>query len=167
MLPSFLGAGTYMVKLSVHDVYGNADVAKDFPFHVGGHKISPVSTLTIQNFRFLRNDQDGPPLEVAAYRAGTAVWARFDITGFEIAADHALHLKYGVSVLRPDGSVIFRQADAADEQMKLDYLPQFIPGVLSVTTTPTLARGEYTMVVSVHDLIGKKDQSANYKFQIE
>lgn len=167
LLPPFIAAGTYQVRLAVHDEYGKADVSRDFPFHVGGRKIEPASSLSIQNFRFLRDERDGHPLESPDYRAGATVWARFDMAGFKTGDKNAVHLQYGVSVLRPDGSVIFTQPEAANESMDSDYHPQFIPGVLSVTTTPTLARGEYTMVVTVHDLIGKQDQTSNYKFRID
>jgi hypothetical protein len=167
LLPPFIAAGTYQIRLTVHDEYGKADVSRDFPFHVGGRNIEPASSLSIQNFRFLRDERDAHPLETPDYRAGSTVWARFDMTGFKTGARNAVHLQYGVSVLRPDGSVIFTQPEAANEAMESDYHPQFIPGVLSVTTTPTLARGEYTMVVSVHDLLGKQDQTSNYKFRIE
>jgi hypothetical protein len=167
LLPPFIGAGTYHIRLNVHDEYGKSDVSRDFPFRVGGREIAPASSISIQNFRFLRGEQDGHPLESASYRAGSTVWARFDMTGFKTGPKNAVHLQYGVSVLRPDGSVIFEQPEAANENMELDYHPQFVPGVLSVTTTPSLARGEYTMVVSVHDLIGKQDQTSNYKFHIE
>ena len=168
LLPPFIAAGTYQVRLTVHDEYGKADISRDFPFHVGGRKIEPASSISIQNFRFLRDEHDTRhPLESPDYRAGATVWARFDMTGFKTGAKNAVHLQYGVSVLRPDGSVIFTQPEAANESMDSDYHPQFIPGVLSVTTTPSLARGEYTMVVSVHDLLGKQDQTSNYKFRIE
>jgi len=167
LLPPFIAAGTYGVRLTVHDEYGKADISRDFPFHVGGRKIEPASSISIQNFRFLRNEHDSHPLESPDYRAGAIVWARFDMTGFKTGPKNAVHLQYGVSVLRPDGSVIFTQPEAANESMDSDYHPQFIPGVLSVTTTPSLARGEYTMVVSVHDLLGKQDQTSNYKFRIE
>ena len=167
LLPPFIAAGTYQVRLTVHDEYGKADVSREFPFHVGGRKIEPASSLSIQNFRFLRDERDGHPLESPDYRAGATVWARFDMTGFKTGSKNSVHLQYGVSVLRPDGSVIFTQPEAANESMDSDYHPQFVPGVLSVTTTPSLARGEYTMVVSVHDLLGKQDQTSNYKFRIE
>jgi hypothetical protein len=167
LLPPFIAAGTFGVRLTVHDEYGKTDVSRDFPFHVGGRQIEPASSLSIQNFRFLRDERDGHALESPDYRAGATVWGRFDMTGFKTGAKNSVHLQYGVSVLRPDGSVIFTQPEAANESMDSDYHPQFVPGVLSVTTTPSLARGEYTMVVSVHDLLGKQDQTSNYKFRIE
>lgn len=167
VLPSYIAAGTYHIRLAVHDEYGKNDVTRDFPFRVGGRNLEPASSLTVQNFRFLRDEKDGPPLETPAYRAGSTVWARFDMTGFKTGPKNELHLKYGVTVSRPDGSVIFTQPEAADEKMELNYHPQFVPGVLSITTTPSLAKGEYTMTVSIHDLLGKQDQAANFKFRIE
>jgi hypothetical protein len=167
LLPSYIAAGTYKVRVMVEDALVKTKASADYPFQIGGHIIHPVASLALQNFRFLRSEQDGPPLEVAAYRAGATVWARFDITGFKVGPANSVALQYGVKVLRPDGSQIFAQPEAANEKIATSYPPQFVPGVLSITTTPNLTAGEYTMVVAVHDLIGSQDRVTSYKFRVE
>jgi hypothetical protein len=167
LLPSYIAAGTYTARVTAEDVLAKTTAKAEYPFQIGGRAIRPVTTLTLQNFRFLRSQQDGPGLEVAAYRAGATVWARFDITGFKVGPANSVALQYGVKVLRPDGSQIFTRPEAANEKIATSYPPQFVPGVLSVTTTPNLAGGEYTMVVTVHDLIGNQDRETSYKFRIE
>jgi hypothetical protein len=167
LLPSYIAAGTYTARVSVEDVLAKTKASSDYPFQIGGRIIHPATSLTLQNFRFLRSEQDGPSLQVAAYRAGATVWARFDITGFKVGPANSVALQYGVKVLRPDGSQIFAQPEAAHEKIATSYPPQFVPGVLSVTTTPNLAGGEYTMIVTTHDLIGNQDSETTYKFRIE
>jgi hypothetical protein len=167
LLPSYIADGTYTVRVTVEDVLAKTKANADYPFQIGGRIIHPVTSLTLQNFRFLRSEQDGPALELPAYRAGATVWARFDITGFKVGPANSVALQYGVKVLRPDGSEIFAQPEAANEKIATSYPPQFVPGVLSITTTPNLAGGEYTMVVAVHDLIGSQDRVTSYQFRIE
>lgn len=167
LLPSYIAAGTYTARVTVDDIFAKTKASAEYPFQIGGHVIKPVNGLALQNFRFLRSEQDGPGLEVPAYRAGATVWARFDITGFKIGPDNSVSLQYGVKVLRPDGSQIFAQPEAANEKIAPSYPPQFVPGVLSITTTPNLAAGEYTMVVALHDLIGDQHGETSYKFRIE
>lgn len=168
LLPSYVARGTYHVKLSVRDLLAKTEVSRDFPFHIGGRTIKQTRSIGIQNLRFLRNDQDGPGLEVAAYRPGDTIWARFDMTGFAVGPANKVDLDYDVSVLRPDGKTIFNQKNAARKELGgLFYPPQFVPGELSVTTTTDLLHGEYTLVVRLHDLIGKKTADVHQQFQIE
>ncbi len=168
LLPSYVAHGTYHVRLSVRDLLAKAEVERDIPFLIGGRKIEPSPTLGLQNLRFLRTDQDGPGLEVAAYRPGDTVWARFDMTGFAVGPANKVDLEYDVSVLRPDGKKVFDQKNAATNELNgLFYPPQFVPGELSVTTTSDLLHGEYTLVIQLHDLIGKKTAEVRQQFQIE
>jgi hypothetical protein len=168
LLPSYVAHGTYHVKLSVQDLFGKSEIERDFAFLIGGRKIEPNPSLGIQNLRFLRSDQDGPGLEIAAYRPADTIWARFDMTGFTVGPGNTVRLEYDISVLRPDGKVIFDQKSAATKELEaLFYPPQFVPGELSVTTTKDLHHGEYTLVVQLHDLIGKKTAGVHQQFRIE
>jgi hypothetical protein len=168
LLPSYVAHGIYHLKLSVQDLLAKSEVERDFPFMIGGRKIEANPSLGIQNLRFLRSDQDGPGLEVAAYRPGDTIWARFDMTGFALGPGNTVRLEYDVSVLRPDGKVIFDQKNAATKELEsLFYAPQFVPGELSVTTTTDLLHGQYTLIVRLHDLIGKKATDVHQQFVIE
>jgi hypothetical protein len=42
-----------------------------------------------------------------------------------------------------------------------------VPGVLSLSTTFDLQRGEYTMVISVRDNVGQTTAKTQKKFRIE
>lgn len=168
LLPPLIGAGIYHVHLVVKDLLAKSEAAGDFPFTLGGRKVESAGTVAIQDFRFLRSDQDGPGLDVPAFRPGDTVWARFDMTGFKLGAGNSASLDYGVSVLRPDGKVLFAQQNAAQEKLNASfYPPQFVPGVLSVNTTPDLQRGEYSMVVTVRDEVGNTSTETRQRFRIE
>jgi hypothetical protein len=122
----------------------------------------------VQRFRFQRSQGDGPGLEVAAYRPGDTVWARFDMTGFKTGEGNAVDLSYGVTVFRPDGKSLFSQKSAAHEKLQGEfYPPQFLPGVLSVTTTKDLTPGEYRLIVHVNDLMGKQTTDFAQSFRVE
>ena len=68
LIPSFASAGQYSVHVSVKDVFGKAEAEADFPFRVGGIRIEPSPALTVENFRFLRSENDREALKVAADR---------------------------------------------------------------------------------------------------
>jgi hypothetical protein len=168
LLPSYVSAGTYRVRVVVEDIVGAARASADYPFLMGGHSIRPGSPFGVQNFRFLRSEEDEVGLDIAAYRPGSTIWARFDITGFRAGPQNSVLVDYGVTVLRPDGSVILSQVTAAQQKLAgLSYAPRFVPGQLSFTTTPDLARGGYTLVVVLHDRIGKENAEFRNNFQIE
>jgi hypothetical protein len=168
LLPSYISAGTYRVRVVVEDTVGAAHASADYPFLMGGHSIRPGSPFGLQNFRFLRAEEDETGLDIAAYRPGSTIWARFDIAGFKVGPENSVLVDYGITVLRPDGSVIFNQTTAAQQKLAgLSYSPQFVPGQLSFTTTPDLARGGYTLVVALHDRIGKENAEFRNNFQVE
>jgi hypothetical protein len=168
LLPPLIGAGTYHIHLMVTDLLDKSEAVRDFPFVLGGKRVDSTAGLAIQDFRFLRSDQDGPGLEVAAFQPGDTVWVRFDMTGFKVGPENSVNLNYGLSVLRPDGTVLFKQENAAQQKFSSSpYPPQFVPGVLSLSTTSDLQRGEYTMVISVRDNVGQTTAKIQRKFRIE
>ena len=161
LLPPLVAAGRASVHLTISDAFAKTQATRDFPFLIGGHRIEEAAGLGVQNFRFLRDEQDGPGIEVAAYRAGDIVWARFDITGFKVAPDKSADLDYGLVVLRPDGKVLFSENQAAQQRTAPSfYPPPFIPGVLSVNTTAGLPHGDYTLQLDLRDRAGNQNAVA-------
>jgi hypothetical protein len=168
LLPSYLARGIYHINLTVEDTLAKSKQTKKLPFNISGPKITPGGGLQVQRFRFERTQEDGPGLEVPAYRPGDTVWARFDMTGFKTGQGNAVDLSYGVSAFRPDGKLLFEQKSAAREKVEGEfYPPQFLPGVLSVTTTKDLTPGEYRLVVHVNDLLGKQTAEFAQSFRVE
>jgi hypothetical protein len=168
LLPSYTAYGTCRVHLTVQDLIAKTEVERDYQFLLGGRKVTRSDSLKIQNVRFLRSDQDGPGLDVVDYRGGDTVWVRFDMTGFQVGPANVVELSYGVSVLRPDGKLIFQQERAATQKLAgLFYPPRVVPGELSVTTTPDLLHGEYSLIIRLRDRIGGKIAESVQRFQIE
>ena len=166
-LPSQVAAGSFNVQVTVHDAVAKTQIKKQFKFRIGGRKLLPTETLGVQNFHFYRTENDTEPLEVVAYRPGDTIWARYDIVGFKTDAKHAYKVDYALTVYRPDGTV-FLSAPKAGEQSSADfYAAQFIPGVLSLTTTGDSPHAEYTIVLTVQDEIGKQTFEHKYPFRVE
>jgi hypothetical protein len=166
-LPGFLAEGHFKLRITVNDNLSKASATREFAFETSGHKLKPSTELGVQRFVFYRNDQESDPLEVPSYRAGDTVWARFDITGFKTGPGNRYQLEYGIAALKPDGSVLFKQEKAAELAAESFYPAQFVPGILSLTTTKELIRTEYTIVLTVRDLIGKQVQESRQTFRIE
>jgi hypothetical protein len=166
-LPSQVAAGGFTLQVTVKDLVAKTEIKKTFPFRIGGRKLQASDTLDVQNFHFYRDESDKEPLEVVAYRPGDTIWARYDIVGFKTDAKHAYKVDYALTVYRPDGTV-FLSAPKAGEQSSADfYAPQFIPGVLNLTTTADTPHAEYTIVLSVQDEIGKQTFEHKYPFRLE
>ena len=70
----------------------------------------------IRNFRFYRTEEEPEPIRNAVYRAGDAIWSRFDIIGYKFGEGNLVEVSYGVAVLNADGKVLFAQDQAAVEQ---------------------------------------------------
>ncbi|MFL6353719.1 MAG: hypothetical protein ACJ74Z_17975 [Bryobacteraceae bacterium] len=167
LLPSFVAAGEFRIHVVVQDLLAKSGASKDFPFRIGGVKIQPSSTMTVQNFRFLRQENDREPLEVPAYRPGDNIYASFEMVGYKIDPQNQYHVAYGLTVLRPDGKPFLEQPNAAQFHESSFYPARFIPGNFTVTTSPDTSRGQYIVVLTVRDMIGNQTYQTKQAFSIE
>ena len=94
------------------------------------------------------------------------MWARFEITGYKLAAKNRLHVEYGVSVLRPSGEVLYSEPNAASEKDESFYPKRYVLGILSLKLDPDIALGEYTIVVAARDQIGGQQYETRHPFLI-
>jgi hypothetical protein len=166
-LPSFVAAGEFRIHVAVKDLFGNRQASKDVPFRIGGVKIQPSSTITVQDFRFLRKEGDRVPLEVPAYRPGDTVYTSFEMAGYKIGPRNQYHVAYGLTVLRPDGKPFVQQPNAAEFEKSSFYAAQFVPGNFSVTTSADTARGEYILILTVRDVLANQTYQIKESFSIE
>ena len=167
LLPSFVAAGEFHLRISVKDVFGKTATQFDVPFHIGGTVVAPSPTLTVQDFQFLRKEDDPQGLDVPAYASGDTVYARFNMSAFQLAAGNEYHLSYGLTVTRPDGQVYLNQPNAAQLSDRAFYPVAFVPGNLSITTSRTSPHGQYVLVLTVHDLNGSQTCELRRSFSIE
>ncbi len=167
LIPSFVGAGKFHVHAAVKDLIAGATASADFPFEIGGVHIKPSSTIAVENFGFLRKQNDRQALEVPAFSPGDTVFGRFDITGFHYGSGNQYHVAYGLTVLRPDGKVFLNQPNAAQVQEASFYPAQFVPGNITVTTPPNSAKGQYVLTLTVRDLVSNQSFEMKQAFSIE
>ena len=167
LLPSFVAAGEYKIHVTVKDLIANTEVSRDLPFLIGGVKIQPSPTITVENYHFYRREDDRQPLDVPAFSPGDSVYARFDMVGYELGPDNGYHLTYDVSVTRPDGKPFLNQANAAELRASSFYPAQFIPGNINLTTPRNALRGEYVLLLTVRDLNSNQTYQSKQAFSIE
>ncbi len=167
LVPPSAGSGSYRIRIRLKDEIGGTEASGEVPFTVRGHAVEPSRTLVLRNFRFLRGEEDGEPLTVAAYRPGDAVWARFEITGYKLGEKNRYQVEYGVSVLRPSGEVLYSEPNAASEKDESFYPKRYVLGALSLKLDSTIAKGEYAIVVTVRDLTGGQTSETRQTFRVE
>lgn len=166
-LPPLADAGTYRIVVKVRDEFGKQEAELSTPVAVRARAVEPSDSLTVRNFRFLRSEDDRDPLAVAAYRPGESVWARFDMTGYRLAEKNRFDIEYGLTVLRPDGGVTYREAKAAAEKDESFYRRRYTPGILSLTLPKDLAKGQYEIVLEVRDNADGAKFEMRRKFSVE
>lgn len=167
LLPSFVAAGEFRIHVVVKDLLAKNETSRDFPFRIGGVQVQPSDAITIEDFNFLRKENDREALEVPAYSPGDTVYARFDMAGYAFDAHHGYHLAYGVTVLRPDGKPFLEQPKAAELEDSSFYPAQFLLGTLNVITSSDSPRGEYVIILTARDLIANKSFETRQAFSIE
>jgi hypothetical protein len=165
--PPLADPGQYHVTVKVHDEFGKTDAEATAPFSVQARVVAPSETLVVRNFRFLRSEDDKAPLTVAAYRAGDMLWARFDMTGYKLAAKNRFDIAYGLTVLRPNGEPSYSQPEAAADKNESFYPQRYMPGTISLTLPKDLAKGRYTIVLAVRDNIGGQKYETRETFSVE
>ena len=167
LAPPLADSGSYRILVRLKDELSGAETSKELGFAVRGRAVEPSQTLVVRNFRFLRGEEDEKPLPEAAYRPGDAVWARFEVTGYQLAGKNQLHVEYGVSVLRPSGEVLYSEPNAASEKDESFYPKRYVLGILSLKLDPDIALGEYTIVVAARDQIGGQRYETRQTFRVE
>jgi hypothetical protein len=167
LIPPHALTGEYTIFVALTDRVGVTDTKAKTTFEVIGHAVELSDKLAVKSFHFYRNENEEKPLSIAAYRPGDTIWARFDITGFKTGEKNAFEVGYGLEVLRPNGEVMFKQADGAVEKEAPFYPKRYVPAGLSLNLDKDIKSGEYTMVVLVSDKTGAQTAEAREKFTVE
>lgn len=167
LLPSGLAAGQFQIHVKVQDAIAKVEAEKNIPFRVGGVSIQPTDTVSVEHFQFFRKEGDRDPLELPAYSAGDTVYVAFDMVGFKLGPGNQYRLTYGITVLRPDGKVFLQQPSAAEIAESSFYPAQFVPANFQVKTPSRAEAGQYTILLSVHDLVANRTYETKQAFTIE
>ncbi len=167
VVPPLADTGEYTVLVKLSDELAKATSEKPAVFHIKGRDVAPSATLVVRNFRFQRGEDDGKPLQVAAYRPGDMVWARFDMTGYKLGDKNQVDIGYGLTVLREDGSVAYTQPEAANQKIQTYYPQRYQPGELNLNLAKDQPLGKYTIVLAVQDNIGHQMYETRETFSVE
>lgn len=167
LLPSDIAAGEFRIHLVVKDAIAKTEVERDVPFRIGGTAIVPASTLTVEGFQFFREQNDRKPLDLPAYGRGDSVFMRFDMVGFRNGPQNQYHLRYGVKVLSPDGRVYLDQPNAAEIAESNFYPAQFVRASFRLDTSAKAELGQYTILLTVEDLVAHQTYEAKQAFTLE
>jgi hypothetical protein len=167
VMPPLADSGEYQVLVKVRDERNQATVEARATFQVHGREVAPSDTLVVRDFRFLRSEDDTKPLQVAAYRPGDSLWARFIMTGYKLGDGNQYDIEYGLTVLRSDGSVAYSEPHAAAQKDKPFYPQRYQPGVLNLNFPKDQVTGQYTIVLTVRDNLGSQSIEARQQFSVE
>lgn len=167
VVPPLPDPGQYTVLVKLSDELAMKETELKLPFTIVARNVEPSDTLIVRNYHFLRAEDDAKPLEVAAYRPGDAVWARFDMTGYKFGEKNLVDIQYGLAVLRSDGSTAYTQPEAATQRVQTFYPQRYQPGELSLNLAKDQALGKYTIVLTVRDNISHQTYETRETFSVE
>ena len=167
LIPPFAPPGHYKVVATVTDDISKLSATVETAFEVTGFVVESSPELTVRNFGFYRGEDDARPISTAAYRAGDTLFARFNMVGFRLGDHNTIDLAYDVAVLNPDGKQIYQQLNAAVEKSFSFYPKPYVPGGMNLSLQSDIKKGQYTIVLTVHDSIGKQNYEVKQIFDVE
>jgi hypothetical protein len=166
-LPPLLASGLYRLKIQVADEYAKSSAEETVEFRVRGKAVEPSENLVVREFGFYRTEDDRAPLEPPAFHGGDPIFARFLLTGYKLGERNRFDIAYGIKVLRPNGSVLFEEPNAAAEQDAPFYPKRYLVGGMSLNLSKDVPAGEYTVVVLAQDKVGAQKLEERFKFKVE
>jgi hypothetical protein len=95
------------------------------------------------------------------------VWTRFDITGYKLGEHNHIDVSYVASLLSPSGKVLWTQPDPAADQDESFYAKRYVAAAMGINLLASTKPGEYTLVVTVTDNIGKQTVESKQAFTVE
>lgn len=166
-LPPQLPPGAYRLRVLVSDELAGKSAEAHVPFEVGGRPIPRPDALTIMNAGFYKTESGGSPMNPAVYLQGEQLFLRFDLAGFQLGEKNLFSVSYGVRLLRPSGNLLYEQVPAAEESDTPFYPKRLMLGGLSLTLSPDLTPGEYTLHLFAEDRVGNQKTEHPLKFLVE
>ena len=167
VLPPYALPGQYRIAARVKDELSGREAATEIKLNVGGRAVEKSDTLTLRNFRFLRGEDDAEPLRTAAYKAGDALFAKFDVTGYKLGEKNRILVSWGISILAPSGKEMFAEPRAAVDEEAPFYPKRYFMGVFSLNVQPKTTPGVYTLQISVRDEVGGQTYQTRQPFRVE
>ncbi len=167
VMPAFAATGKYFVRVALEDENSRTQAKIEVPFPVRGRALKPSAGLSIQNFAFYRGENDTQPLRLPVYRPGDTLWARFDLTGFKLAAKNEIDLTWGISIADSAGRVLYRQAEPTVEKSSSFYPKSYVSCMLNLNIQPDTKPQTFVLTVRASDEVAKQTQESHNRFQVE
>ena len=117
----------------------------------------------VRNFAF-QQSEGGEPVEAPSYQPGGTLWGSFYITGFELRENNWFEVDSRLQVVDSEGGVLFSFTPQEEEGQSF-YPRRWLPGGFG-RSGQGYSKGEYTLVLSVQDKLGKQESLTRYSFEI-
>jgi hypothetical protein len=166
-IPPLVASGSYKLVVKAEDLFAKTSTELAVPFSVRGKEMPPSDSLVVRDFEFMRSEDDTHALEKAAYKAGDAIWMKFDITGFKYGPKNHVDISYTTSFLSPSGKVLWTQPEPATDQSESFYPKRYVSAQMSLNLLPNTHAGEYTIVIAVKDAVGNQTIESRHPFTVE
>jgi hypothetical protein len=166
-IPPLVASGKYKIVITAEDLFAKTSTKFEMPFEVRGRAVEPSKELIVRNFQFFRNEDDTQPLDKAAYKPGDAVWARFDIIGFQYGERNHIDVSYVTTVYSPSGKLLWTQPEPAVDQSDSFYPKRYVGASMGITLLKDTKPGEFAIGVTVKDAVGKQTYETKQKFTVE
>ncbi|MEI9812586.1 MAG: hypothetical protein WDO18_07860 [Acidobacteriota bacterium] len=172
LIPPFAPRGTYRIPLTVRDDLAKKEASGQVEFRVrGDDPVLADATFGLRNFRFLAREDDRFPLKPAVFKPGAPMFARFDVVGYKFEGNNHFSIGYGIAILGPPDAegvqkTVLSQDPPTQEESESFYAQRWVPGGFGLTLDPTVAPGEYTLVVTVQDKVAGATTEVKQTFEI-
>ena len=166
-IPPAVPTGAYKIAVNVEDAVAHTTASLDVPFQVRGRAVPATGTLTVQNMRYYRGEDDTRPLDKPVYKAGDALWVRFDVTGFQYGPNNRVDLSYVFSVLDAAGTALWTAPDPVVDQGESFYPRPYVSGAFSITVQSAVKPGSYAIAIKATDAVGNRTVTAKQPFTVE
>jgi hypothetical protein len=166
-LPVLLLPGEYQIELTLVDEMAKAEKKARFPVTVEGRALELPKELAALQFRYFRQEDERRPMAEALYRAGDAVWLRFDIAGFRHGEKNKIDVSYGLLVLGPSGQPFLRDDPAAHHVTETFYPQFYVPASLKIQLPPKATPGDYVVLVTLRDHVSGATAASRSGFVVE
>ncbi len=165
-LPPQIPPGMARLKLVATDEHGKATAEKAVEFRIGGRPLPKPDTFTLLDLAFFDSDTAMTPMHEAVYRAGDALWARFQMAGFALGEKNLFDVAYGLEIRDSAAKTLYERRDAASDSAAPFYPRRVLNGGVTLNITAGVTPGEYTLVVKARDRVGGKDAELSARFRV-
>lgn len=166
-IPPLAENGDYELRITVSDEASQRSGQFTQRFHVDGKQLPALDKISVINFGFYRAENEKSPMPQGVYRPGNALWARFDLAGFQLGDGNHLDVSCDIQVRDATGKILMEQPDALQEDLFPSYPQRYVPGVFSLVVQPGTRAGNYSIVVIAKDRLKNTTEEYSFPFSVD